>query len=95
MIEIAIVGMGAVFPGAGNAPAFWRNICSGTDAITDVPPDRWDPAVYCPQEEEAGADRFYCRRGGFLGELASRHAQASVVFLDNEAHPERVVVRMR
>jgi cell division protein FtsQ len=30
-----------------------------------------------------------------LGELANRHAQASVVFLDNEAHPERVVVRMR
>jgi cell division protein FtsQ len=30
-----------------------------------------------------------------LGELANRHAQASVVFLDNDAHPERVVVRMR
>jgi cell division protein FtsQ len=30
-----------------------------------------------------------------LGELANRRAQASVVFLDNEAHPERVVVRMR
>jgi cell division protein FtsQ len=30
-----------------------------------------------------------------LGELANRHAEASVVFLDNEAHPERVVVRMR
>jgi cell division protein FtsQ len=27
--------------------------------------------------------------------LAGRHAQASVVFLDNDAHPERVVVRMR
>lgn len=30
-----------------------------------------------------------------LGELANRRAQASVVFLDNDAHPERVVVRMR
>ncbi len=30
-----------------------------------------------------------------LGELASRHAQASILFLDNDAHPERVVVRMR
>ncbi len=30
-----------------------------------------------------------------IGELAGRHAQASVVFLDNDAHPERVVVRMR
>jgi acyl transferase domain-containing protein len=66
--EIAIVGMGAVFPGADDAPAFWRNIRSGTDAITDVPPDRWDPDVYCvPKPDGAGATRFYCRRGGFLG----------------------------
>jgi acyl transferase domain-containing protein len=65
--EIAIVGMGAVFPGADDAPAFWRNIRSGTDMITDVPPDRWDPGIYCVPEE-AGAIHFYCRRGGFLGE---------------------------
>lgn len=30
-----------------------------------------------------------------LSELARRKANASVIFLDNEAHPERVVVRMR
>jgi cell division protein FtsQ len=30
-----------------------------------------------------------------LFELQSRKGQASVVYLDNEAHPERVVVRMR
>jgi cell division protein FtsQ len=30
-----------------------------------------------------------------LGEIANRRASASVVFLDNDAHPERVVVRMR
>jgi cell division protein FtsQ len=30
-----------------------------------------------------------------LGEIGSRKGQASVVFLDNDAHPERVVVRMR
>jgi acyl transferase domain-containing protein len=66
---IAVVGMGAVFPGAGDAPSFWRNICSGLDAITDVPPARWDPAIYCAPEE--GGGRFYCRRGGFLGDLAT------------------------
>jgi acyl transferase domain-containing protein len=60
--------MGAVFPGAGDAPSFWTNIRSGTDAITEVPPDRWDPAVYC--DPAAGDGRFYCRRGGFLGDLA-------------------------
>jgi cell division protein FtsQ len=30
-----------------------------------------------------------------LSEVRERHAQASVIFLDNDAHPERVVVRMR
>lgn len=30
-----------------------------------------------------------------LGEVTARKAQASVIFLDNEAHPERVVVRMK
>ena len=54
--DVAIVGMGAVFPGAGDAPAFWRNIRAGTDAITEVPPDRWDPAVYC--DPAAGDGRW-------------------------------------
>jgi cell division protein FtsQ len=30
-----------------------------------------------------------------LTEVARRKANASVIFLDNDAHPERVVVRMR
>jgi cell division protein FtsQ len=30
-----------------------------------------------------------------MAELQNRRGQASVVFLDNDAHPERVVVRMR
>jgi cell division protein FtsQ len=30
-----------------------------------------------------------------LNEVARRKANASVIFLDNDAHPERVVVRMR
>jgi acyl transferase domain-containing protein len=67
--DVAIVGMGAVFPGAGDAPTFWRNICAGVDAITEVPAARWDPEVYY-RPGETGADRFYCRRGGFVDELA-------------------------
>ncbi|WP_433335939.1 type I polyketide synthase [Spirillospora sp. CA-294931] len=71
---IAIVGMGAVFPGAGTAGAFWRNIRAGVDAIGEVPPDRWDPAVfYDPEayEKAPQSDRFYCRRGGFVDDLAT------------------------
>ncbi len=35
------------------------------------------------------------RAARVLEEVERRHASPSVVFLDNEAHPERVVVRMR
>ncbi|ANZ39932.1 hypothetical protein BBK82_31715 [Lentzea guizhouensis] len=66
---IAIVGIGAVFPGAPDATTFWRNIVSGVDAIGQIPPGRWDPATYYDQHSTSG-DRFYCRRGGFVDDLA-------------------------
>lgn len=74
MTRIAIVGVGAVFPGAGNAADFWRNIRAGVDAISDVPPGRWDPEVHYDPAAYADArdsSRFYCRRGGFVDELAT------------------------
>jgi phosphopantetheine--protein transferase-like protein len=70
--DVAIVGMGAVFPGAGDVPAFWRNVCEGVDAITDVPSSRWDPELYFDPTARNGhsaSDRFYCRRGGFVDDL--------------------------
>ncbi|MFD0688997.1 beta-ketoacyl synthase N-terminal-like domain-containing protein [Actinomadura fibrosa] len=70
---IAIVGAGAVFPGAGSAAELWRNVLAGFDAITEVPAGRWDPALYYDPDAYGRApesDRFYCRRGGFVDELA-------------------------
>nr|WP_075976201.1 type I polyketide synthase [Actinokineospora bangkokensis] len=61
---VAIVGMAALFPGAPDLDAYWRNIAAGTDAITDVPADRWDPGFFGTGERRA--DRVYCRRGGFV-----------------------------
>lgn len=68
--DIAIVGLGALFPGAPDARAFWRNIVGSVDAVTTVPPTRWDPATYY-RPDAVSSDRFYCRRGGFLDELAT------------------------
>ncbi|OMI35485.1 type I polyketide synthase [Streptomyces sparsogenes] len=66
---IAIVGMSALFPGAPDLDTYWHNIVHGVDAITDVPATRWDAEHYAP---DAGrrADRVYCRRGGFVDDLA-------------------------
>lgn len=72
--DAAIVGIGAVFPAAPDAPAFWANIAKGVDAITDVPAHRWDPDVYFDPDAATGpvhADRFYCRKGGFVDEYAT------------------------
>jgi acyl transferase domain-containing protein/phosphopantetheinyl transferase len=65
---VAIVGMACLFPGARDLETFWRNIVTGVDAIGEVPPGRWDPEFYDPNS--AVVDRFYCRRGGFVDQLA-------------------------
>ncbi|MFJ9940117.1 type I polyketide synthase [Streptomyces erythrochromogenes] len=72
--DAAIVGMGAVFPGAADLAAYRRNLLAGTDSIGEVPPERWDPEVYFDPAAATGpaaGDRFYCRRGGFVDGLAA------------------------
>ncbi|WP_405496742.1 beta-ketoacyl synthase N-terminal-like domain-containing protein [Streptomyces sp. NBC_00096] len=72
--DAAIVGMGAVFPGAADLAAYRRNLLAGTDCIGEVPPGRWDPEVYYDPAGATGpaaGDRFYCRRGGFVDGLAA------------------------
>jgi acyl transferase domain-containing protein/phosphopantetheinyl transferase (holo-ACP synthase) len=69
--EVAIVGMAAVFPGAADLAALWRNVSTGVDAITDVPAARWDAEYFDPAASGGDRiDRFYCRRGGFIDAVA-------------------------
>ncbi len=66
---VAIVGMNVLVPGADSLDAYWNNLVNGVDAISEVPPNRWDQDLYDPE----GADqpnRLYCRRGGFVDEFA-------------------------
>ena len=39
---VAIIGLGCRLPGAPDPEAFWRLLCEGGDAITEVPTGRWD-----------------------------------------------------
>jgi acyl transferase domain-containing protein/NAD(P)-dependent dehydrogenase (short-subunit alcohol dehydrogenase family)/acyl carrier protein len=62
---IAIVGLGAVLPDAKNVPAFWENVESGRYSITEVAPDRWDPALYY-DADPAAPDKTYSKIGGWV-----------------------------
>ncbi|WP_425543486.1 SDR family oxidoreductase [Streptomyces luteireticuli] len=64
-LEIAVIGMACVFPQAPDLPAFWGNVLSGADAVTEVPPERWDPSVHHGPEATAH-DVSTSKWGGFL-----------------------------
>ncbi|RLU83693.1 beta-ketoacyl synthase [Streptomyces griseocarneus] len=51
--------MAVTLPGADDLDRYWHNLRTGVDAISEVPPGRWDQ-----DEHRSGA--IYCRRGGFV-----------------------------
>ena len=59
---IAIVGMGCRFPGGVASPRdYWKLLCNGDDAITEIPAERWSAA------------KFFDARRGRPGKTAARH----------------------
>ncbi|HZC24089.1 MAG TPA: beta-ketoacyl synthase N-terminal-like domain-containing protein, partial [Candidatus Binatia bacterium] len=66
---IAIVGAGAILPDAPNVSAFWENVKSGRYSITEVAPDRWEPALYY-DADPAAPDKTYSKIGGWVREFA-------------------------
>ena len=65
---IAIVGIGCRFPGNADSPAaFWKLLCEGRDAISEVPPDRWLVDAFYDPEPKPG--RSPSRYGGFVHDL--------------------------
>jgi acyl transferase domain-containing protein/phosphopantetheinyl transferase len=67
---VAVTGMSCLFPGASDLDAYWHNILGKVDATSDPPAEAWDPAVYY-DPEFSDTDATYCKRGGYLGSLAS------------------------
>ncbi len=62
---IAIVGFACRVPGASTPEAFWRNLCEGTDCISEVPASRWDWRV-AEGAENAGLGWPHARWGGWI-----------------------------
>src|SRR5438874_2506675 len=70
--DIAVVGLACLFPGAPNVGTYWRNILAKFDAITDPPPEAWDPALYYDVDTDEN-DRVYCKKGGYLERIEIRN----------------------
>jgi len=72
---VAVIGIGCRFPGGVTSPAaYWRLLCAGVDAITEVPSYRWDiDRVYDPNP--ATPTTIYSRCGGFLGPIEDFDAE--------------------
>ncbi|MEU2871590.1 beta-ketoacyl synthase N-terminal-like domain-containing protein [Streptomyces olivoreticuli] len=56
---VAVIGMAVTLPGADDLDRYWHNLRTGVDAISEVPPGRWD-------QDEYRSGAVYCRRGGFV-----------------------------
>ena len=65
---VAIVGVSAIMPDAPDADTFWRNITGGRYSISEVPPERWDPALYY-DPNPAVPDKSYSKIGGWVREF--------------------------
>lgn len=66
---VAVIGLGCRFPGdADNGDEFWQALVQGTDATTEIPPDRWDVGAYYDPDPDAPG-KYYSRLGTFLRDI--------------------------
>ncbi len=64
----AIVGYALRVPGAADAEQFWDVLRDGRDAVSEVPPDRWDVEEYYDPDPDAPG-KIVSRRAGFIDDV--------------------------
>lgn len=67
-LNVAIVGMACIYPGARNIEEFWGNILAGNDWVTEVPDDRWNKALYYDPTVADGS-KSHSKWGGFIPKI--------------------------
>lgn len=65
---IALVGLACRFPGAADMTEFWSLLKTGTDAVTEIPDDRWDVDAHY-HRDPAKPGKMYTRAGGFIADI--------------------------
>ncbi|MFO7736475.1 MAG: beta-ketoacyl synthase N-terminal-like domain-containing protein, partial [bacterium] len=63
--NIAIIGIGGVFPGANNVREFWKNIEKGDTFISEMPENYWKKEYYF-DKDTSNKEKSYTFKGAFL-----------------------------
>src|SRR5262249_2776868 len=66
--SIAIIGMGCRFPGANGVGPYWELLRTGTDAIKEIPSDRFDISDYY-DSRPGTPGKMATRWGGFVEQI--------------------------
>ena len=66
--DIAIIGISGRYPQAKDIDAFWNNLKSGVDSVSEIPKERWDNNLYFdPDKDKPG--KTYSKWGGFIEDV--------------------------
>jgi acyl transferase domain-containing protein/NAD(P)H-dependent flavin oxidoreductase YrpB (nitropropane dioxygenase family)/short-subunit dehydrogenase len=63
-VDVAIVGMACVFPGATDVGAYWTNVVLGRGAVREVPGERWTAERH--YDPKGTGDKTPSKWGGFV-----------------------------
>ena len=66
--DLAIVGMGCLFPGAAGIEQYWASILAKVNSVREVPRERFDANLHYDTDRKR-RDKFYSRWGGFLDDV--------------------------
>ncbi|MCA9258491.1 MAG: nitronate monooxygenase, partial [Planctomycetales bacterium] len=67
-LDVAIVGMSCLLPGALDIRRLWQNILEGRSEVGEIPADRFDPARWF-DSDRSSRDKIYSKWGGFIGDV--------------------------
>lgn len=67
-LNVAIIGMEAIYPGAHNIEEYWKNIFLSKDCVTEVPDDRWNKELFF-NPDTRDTDYICSKWGGFIPDM--------------------------